>query len=109
MSIETVITEIDAEIEKLQKARGLLSSLDRSVKEASAPAKKVTKRRKLSAASRERIAAAQRKRWAATKGAVKAAAAKPEKKATALAKKRKLSTTEARCRCPEEALGGSQG
>jgi hypothetical protein len=45
MSIENVIAEIDAEIEELRRTCGLLSSLDRSVKQAATPKKKVTRRR----------------------------------------------------------------
>lgn len=90
MPITSIITEIDAEIERLQKARGLLSSIGESPKESPAPAK-IPAKRKLSAAARERIAAAQRKRWAAAKKAVKTTPAQVAKKAAAPAKKRKLS------------------
>jgi len=65
------MAEIDAEIERLQNARGLLSSLDGAVKKAPAPAKKVAKRRKLSAKARKAIADAQIKRWAKVKAKAK--------------------------------------
>ncbi|MGB0081447.1 MAG: hypothetical protein WBP90_07970 [Terracidiphilus sp.] len=64
MSINSILGEIDAEIEGLQQARALLSSLDGAVKKASTPTKKVAKRRKLSAKSRRAIADAQKARWA---------------------------------------------
>jgi len=68
MPINSMLAELDAEIERLEQARLLLSSLDGVVKESHAPAKETAKR-KLNAAARRRISAAQRKRWALTKGA----------------------------------------
>ena len=76
MDMTSIIAEIDAEIEKLQKARALLSNLDGVVKETPAPVKAVTKRRRLSPKARKAIADAQRKRWAAVKSAKKAPAKK---------------------------------
>jgi hypothetical protein len=65
MDTNSIIAEIDAEIERLQKARVILSSIDT----AAAPVKKGPKRRKLNAKARKKIAAAQRKRWAAVRKA----------------------------------------
>jgi hypothetical protein len=62
MSIETVIAEIDTEIARLQQAHALLAGMVEAAGETPAPAKKVAKRRKLSAATQKKIAAAQRKR-----------------------------------------------
>jgi hypothetical protein len=71
MSIETVIAEIDAEIARLQQAHTLLAGMAEAARESPVPAKKVAKRRQLSAAARERMAAAQRKRWDAVRKAAK--------------------------------------
>ena len=68
---------------------------EKAAKEATAPAKKIAKRRKLSAKTRKAIADAQRKRWAKVKAekaakkvpAKKAARKAPAKKATAKPKK----------------------
>jgi hypothetical protein len=68
MSIDNLISEIDAEIARLQQARNLLDGLQSRT--TTAPAKKPAKR-KLSAAARKKIAAAQKKRWAAVKKAAK--------------------------------------
>ena len=88
MGIDSIIVEIDAEIERLQEARMLLSSLDGAMKEAPAPARKVARRRRLSASARKHIADVQRKRWAAVR-AEKVKRAAPAKKVsrTAPAKK----------------------
>ena len=71
MSIESILSEIDAEIAHLTHVRNLLATAGTvSVKPAkSAPAKsgKQVKRRVLSADARKRIADAQRRRWAAQK------------------------------------------
>jgi len=71
MSIETILTEIDAEIARLTQVRSLLAG-SRAVTSSGAKstiskgtAKK--KKRVLSADARKRIADAQRKRWAAQK------------------------------------------
>jgi hypothetical protein len=69
MSIETIITEIDAEIARLTQVRSLLAG-SRTINASGAarkPAKVSNKRRVLSAEARKRIADAQRKRWAAQK------------------------------------------
>ena len=71
MAINSILTEIDAEIARLQKVKNLLSSADvRSSRKSTTAAKKRSKRR-LSPDARERIAAAQRKRWAAAKKTTK--------------------------------------
>lgn len=69
MSTEWILAEIDAEIEKLTKARTLLANVGKvSAKLSSGKSLasgKVRKKRVLSADARKRIADAQRKRWAA--------------------------------------------
>jgi hypothetical protein len=77
MDTTSIIAEIDAEIERLQKAHMLLSSIDRD----SPPAKKTAKRRRMSTAARKSIADAQKKRWAKVRAAKKAAKTAPTKKA----------------------------
>lgn len=74
--LESILTEIDAEIARLQKARTILSAVDVQAKrkpgrpkkaasvEPSAPTKQ---KRTLSAEARERIKQGQLKRWAAAK------------------------------------------
>jgi hypothetical protein len=71
MSIESILTEIDAEIARLTQVRSLLAgtrtvstSVSKS-KTGKGPGRK--KKRVLSAEARKRIADAQRKRWAAQK------------------------------------------
>jgi hypothetical protein len=66
MSLESIVKEIRAEIEKLNQVLRLLGSRAKTkVKRATAP------RRKMSAAGRKRIAAAQRARWAKVRAAKK--------------------------------------
>jgi hypothetical protein len=74
MAIESILTEIDAEIARLTQIRSLLTNTAAAPKKVKAPkvkkaAKKVAgqKRRALSPEARKRIADAQRKRWAAQK------------------------------------------
>jgi len=90
---------IDAEIEKLQKVRALLSGVVTATTKAGAPAKKIARRRrKLSPEARKRIADAQKKRWAAVKAAkesTKPAASKRVKK-EAPAKKLAFTKTSAK-------------
>ena len=71
MSIETIVSEIDAEIMRLEQAKQLLTGTATKrgpgrprVNVTSAPAPKKKARRKMSAAGRARIAAAQKARWA---------------------------------------------
>ncbi len=79
MNTKSLISEIDAQIAKLEEAKTVLLGLDSSptkgkrgrpkgsgTKKAAAP----KKRRKMSPEGRAKIAAAQRKRWAAAKKAV---------------------------------------
>lgn len=70
MSLESIVAEIDAEIEKLQRVRVLLANTGKAVKLAErkgALAPKARKQRVLSPEARKRIADAQRKRWAAAR------------------------------------------
>lgn len=82
MAIENILSEIDAEIARLQEARALLATLGTTAAKPGRPAKKAPaqaktrKKRFLSAEARKKIADAQRRRWAAQK-----AKAKPAKKA----------------------------
>ncbi len=80
--LDSILSEIDAEIARLQSVKALLSSAENNtatrrrgksaVKSApSAPAKK-GKRRRLSAEARERMRQAQVKRWAAFKKSARA-------------------------------------
>ncbi|MDR3741794.1 MAG: hypothetical protein P4L40_22470 [Terracidiphilus sp.] len=82
MSFDSIVAEIDAEIEKLQQVRALLSHAGKAMKMAERTATtksvKVRKQRVLSPEARKRIADAQKKRWAAARAA-KAAAAKKAK------------------------------
>lgn len=82
MSIENLLSTIDAEIARLQQARALLAGTSskgngkrgKSTTTATAAPKKRA-RRTMSAEARKRIAEAQRKRWAAQKKAATKAAA----------------------------------
>ena len=78
MAIDSILVQIDAEIERLKQVRSLLAStgrfntavIERKTKKATAKSKgKVSakKTRVLSPEARKRIADAQRKRWAAQK------------------------------------------
>ncbi|MFP5237668.1 MAG: hypothetical protein ACLGSD_17370 [Acidobacteriota bacterium] len=72
MTHDTLVAAIDAELERLQQARKLLTYAEPARK--AFRAKKTAagrKRRKLSAEGRARIAEAQRKRWAEKKSARK--------------------------------------
>ncbi len=70
MTIDAILVQIDNEIERLEKARALLSSTDG--KPAATTVSKTTapKKRTMSAKARKAIAAAQKKRWAKAKGKV---------------------------------------
>jgi hypothetical protein len=72
MAIDSILTQIDAEIARLTQIRTLLSNTGAVAKKAKGPkAQKATvkgkKRRVMSPEARKRIADAQRKRWAAQK------------------------------------------
>lgn len=91
MNLQQIISEIDAQIEQLQKAKALLT-YSATPKKVGRPAKVlattivVKGRKPLSAEAKARIAAAQKKRWAKarkTTAAVKKAAPVIAKKAPA--------------------------
>jgi hypothetical protein len=72
MNIAALLTELDAEISRLQQARTALAALDIPAKRGPGRPKRsvedaTSKKRILSPEARARIAAAQRKRWAAAK------------------------------------------
>jgi hypothetical protein len=73
MAIDSILSQIDAEITRLTQVRKLLAGSDAGSitapkrKTKSAPAKTTKKTRVLSPEARKRIADAQRKRWAAQK------------------------------------------
>jgi hypothetical protein len=73
MSIENILSQIDAELARLTQARALLANAGRinlKAVEAKTAVKKA-KKRVLSPEARKRIADAQRKRWAAQKAKTK--------------------------------------
>jgi hypothetical protein len=81
MAIDSVIAQIDSEIERLTQVRALLAGSGKvtvatHIGKAKKAAVKVQPRKKriLSAEARKRIADAQRKRWAAQKSKSKAKA-----------------------------------
>ena len=70
MAIDSILSQIDAEIARLTQVRSLLSSGSLSGRINTPKAKgpgRPRKKRVLSAEARKRIADAQRKRWAAQK------------------------------------------
>jgi hypothetical protein len=72
MSIENIIAALDHEVNRLQQARRLLSTLGSTTSpHAATVTKSATKKRKhnMSAEARKRIGDAQRKRWAKQKKA----------------------------------------
>ncbi|HUV69261.1 MAG TPA: hypothetical protein VMW15_06330 [Terracidiphilus sp.] len=78
MAIDSILSQIDAEIARLKQVRSLLSSLGSTAVAVAEPAAKKTtaksakkKKRVLSPEARNRIADAQRKRWAAAKSKTK--------------------------------------
>jgi len=72
MNKANVLAFLDAEIERLQRARELLSNGDGTGKIASRSLAGGSRRRRhMSAAARRRISEAQKKRWAARKRAGK--------------------------------------
>jgi len=79
MSLDNLLSTIDAEIARLQQARALLAGTSNgtgtrrksTTTAAASPNKRA--RRTMSAEARKRIAEAQRKRWAAQKKAAKSA------------------------------------
>jgi hypothetical protein len=80
MTIDSILSAIDEEIAKLQKARAMLSgapvdagkkSVGRPKGSKSETPVKTVKKRTMSAEGKARIAAAQKKRWAAAKRTAK--------------------------------------
>ncbi|MGA9464299.1 MAG: hypothetical protein WBV28_16015 [Terracidiphilus sp.] len=71
MGIESILSEIDAEIKRLQEVKKLLSSAEgKSGKKSASKGTKIAKKRtkhRLSPEARAKIAQAQRKRWAAVR------------------------------------------
>ena len=73
MAIDSILSQIDAEIARLTQVRKLLAGSDAvsitapKSKTKAAPTKKFRKTRVLSPEARKRIADAQRRRWAAQK------------------------------------------
>lgn len=71
MTLETILSQIDAEIARLQQAKALLAGISAAKASTHKPAAQPKKKRTMSAAAKKRIAAAQRKRWAAVRAAKK--------------------------------------
>jgi hypothetical protein len=74
MDLKSIIADIDAEISRLQQARGLLAGIPVAASKGSQSTGgplKGRKRRKMSAAARAKMSAAQKKRWAKTKSTKK--------------------------------------
>jgi hypothetical protein len=67
VGIESILSEIDAEINRLHEVKRLLSSAGVKAEKESTTAVKKRSKRKLSPEARARIAEAQRKRWAAVR------------------------------------------
>jgi low affinity Fe/Cu permease len=68
MDTSALLSQIDAEISRLQEARNLLAGRDSPTHQT---VRGIRKKRFMSAEAREKIAAAQRKRWAKQKKAAK--------------------------------------
>lgn len=79
MNMNSIISELDAEIARLESARAILAKLDSGSAPARAKPTAKPHRRKMSKAARERIAAAQRKRWKAQRANAKAPRKGPAK------------------------------
>jgi hypothetical protein len=72
MSLNDILSTIEAQISNLEQARALLTDSGTSRRgKKSASTRSVRRKRTLSAEGRKRIAEAQRKRWAAQKKATK--------------------------------------
>ena len=68
MTVDHILTTIDAEIARLQEARAVLAGIGaRGSRPVTPSAPKKRRKRGMSAEGRKRIAEAQRKRWAAQK------------------------------------------
>ena len=68
MDLKAIVQTIDEEIERLSKARALLTDHSAPLKRGLPHAAPARKRGTMSAEGRARVAAAQRKRWAKAKG-----------------------------------------
>ena len=71
MDVETILKNIDAEIQRLQKARNLLADANGANSIVKAKVNPAKKRRRPSAEARKRMSEGQRARWAAQKKATK--------------------------------------
>lgn len=72
MSLDYILSSIDAEISRLNEARALLAGGATGTHDAQTASTATAKpRRKMSAEARKRMATAQRKRWAARKKSAK--------------------------------------
>jgi len=71
MEAKGILTEIDAEIRKLEQARALLLGSAKQGRTGKKAAKLVSTKRQLSPEARARIAAAQKARWAKARKAAK--------------------------------------
>ncbi len=71
MSLNDVLSSIDSEIARIEKARSLLTGYAATKRGRKSATKPVKAKRTLSPAARKRIGDAQRKRWAAQKKAAK--------------------------------------
>lgn len=71
MDMNSIVTALDAEIQKLKEARALLAQDVNINAVSNKSTAKPAGRRKMSKAARAKIAAAMRKRWAAAKKARK--------------------------------------
>jgi hypothetical protein len=91
MATKSIISEIDAEIARLEQVKALLANGDKPTarKAAKKANGKQTKKRKMSPEGRKRIATAQRKRWAQTRklAEMSAVSKKPKRAAKKRAKK----------------------
>jgi hypothetical protein len=67
MDTTAILSEIDSEIDRLEKAKALLSGITTKGLKPVALGTKAKPRRKISAEGRARIAAAQKARWAKAK------------------------------------------
>jgi hypothetical protein len=67
MSLDSILSTIDAELSRLQQARTLIAGSNANP--ASAPSARKTRKRVMSEEARKRIGDAQRKRWAKQKRA----------------------------------------
>jgi len=74
MESNVILSEIEAEISRLQQVRSLLVGQNGHVRRGRKPGRPAKRRHTMSAEGRTRIAAAQRKRWAKQERTAKKAA-----------------------------------